>query len=43
MVLFAATHGHWLWPTVAALVAALTMVSLDTLRTHHRMDDAHPR
>ncbi|MDJ0828184.1 MAG: DMT family transporter, partial [Rhodobacter sp.] len=43
MLLFAETHDRWLWLAAAVLVAALTMVSLDALRTRRRVDATHPQ
>ena len=43
MLLFAESHGRWLWLAVIALVCALSLVSLDALRRRRRIDATHPQ
>ncbi len=43
MLLFAESHGGWLWLAVAVLVCALALVSVDALRQRRRIDASHPQ
>ena len=43
MLLFAESHGRWLWFAVATLVCALSLVSLDAVRQRRRIDATHPQ
>ena len=43
ILLFGETHSHWLWLAVAVLVTALSMVSIDAMRSRRHIDATHPQ
>jgi drug/metabolite transporter (DMT)-like permease len=43
ILLFGESHGYSLWLSVATLVGALSLVSLDAVRARRRIDPTHPQ